>query len=121
MFVVQDKETGLFYRNTGGGRGRRRQDGDWVADLQDVIPFRTMGAVRNVFMSLGSILYDFNSAKRNGLLAHECCKELKWSCYRGVTNKCEHYKAAEEARKQKARSKYTVFKVRLQLQAEQDL
>lgn len=122
MFVVQNKETGLYCRNTSGGRGQRhRADGDWVADLQDVKPFRTMAAVRNNFMSLGTIVYDFSRPKWEKKLKHACCGEIKRSSQGGVTNKCEHYHAAVEARKLKQRAKYRVFKVLLVLGDEHGL
>ena len=120
MFIVQNRETGLYWRNT-TGRGHWRAGSDWVSDLQDVKPFRNMAAVRNVFMSTGSVIYNFHRARRENKLQHACCSYLKWTPRRGATNKCEHYKAAVEARKQQARDKYRVFKVELIRKAEQEL
>ena len=121
MFVVQDRETGLYYRNTAGGRGKRRNNGDWIADLQDVKPFRTMAAVRNGFASVSDVFYNIQCRKWDKLPVAPCCANVKWSSSRGVTNKCEHYKAAEQVRKAKARLRYRVFKVSLVKGEEQEL
>ena len=121
MFVVQDRETGLYYRNTAGGRGKRRNNGDWVADLQEVKPYRTMAAVRNAFSGVGDVFYAIQRRKWNKEPVAECCAGVKWSSSGGITRKCKHYKAAEAVKKAEARLRYRVLKISIVLGEEQEL
>jgi hypothetical protein len=120
MYIVQNRKTGLYYRNT-SGRAWRRKDGDWVSDLQDVKPFRNMAAVRNVFAGTGGVYYDFSRRKWENQDMPECCKQMKWSSNGGVTRQCQHYKDAVRAVQDKARAKYRVLRVRLVLNGEEEL
>ena len=120
MFIVQDRNTGLFYRNS-RSNGKRYGRPEWVADLSEVLPIRTLNAVRQLFKSTGHIQYQFNRrtwAKDTTL--PECCKQLGYN--RGkVTNQCEHYKAAVAAFHEEVRRKYHVFRVELAIQEESEL
>lgn len=122
MFVIQNKETGLYYRNTAGGRGQRRNNGDWTADLQEVKPYRTMAAVRREFIGLTQVHYQFSRRRwEKDPTLPKCCAAVTWSSSRGIKNKCEHYVAAEEARRQRARDRYRVFRVRIEHDGEEQL
>jgi hypothetical protein len=120
MFIVQDRETGLYYRNS-RSNGKRYGRSEWVADIVEVLPIRTLNAVRQLFKSTGSIQYEFNRRRwQKDSTLPACCKLLGYRNGK-VTNQCDHYKAAVVARHEEVRRKYRVFKVALSIAGEEEL
>lgn len=119
MFIVQDKHTGLYYRNS-RSNGKRYGRPEWTSDLAEVLPIRSLNAVRQMFKSTSYIQYEFNRRKwQKDPTLLECCANLGYR--KGKTiNQCEHYKTAIQAARQKAEAKYRVIEVSLNLGQEQD-
>jgi hypothetical protein len=120
MFIVQNRETGLYYRNS-RSNGKRYGRSEWVADITQVLPIRTLNAVKQLFKSTGHIQYEFNRRKwTKDPTLPECCKQLGYHSGK-VINQCEHYKAAITTYHEEVRRKYRVFRVELTTCEEQEL
>lgn len=120
MYIVQDRETGLYYRNS-RSNGRRYGRAEWIRNIEEVLPIRSLNAVRQLFKSTGSIQYAFNRRKwEKDPTLPECCKQLGYRSGK-VTNQCEHYKAAVTAHYERVSRKYRVFKVSLNIEQEWEL
>lgn len=118
MFVIRRRVDGKYWRNDKRGVWRRNDDGVWVADLQDVKPFRTKAAAKTSLPS-NKNFWDWSRARYHAARdgnppIPDCCKAVKHS-YRGVTNKCSHVKAAEQADHDWWDANYELMPVKLSL------
>jgi len=109
MIVVQRRADGLYYMNNTGNYSRREH---WTNDLSEVKPFR---GLRGALSSFAPTSFYWGpgwseTPSTPSTFVDSCCSKVKTS-WRGVTNKCEHYKAKQEASKQAFREKYKLVEV----------
>jgi len=119
MFVVRRRSDGKFRRNSGGSIWRKMRPSEWVEDLAEVKPYRTIGAIRaSIGPGKGTTGYHFSEKVRKGELTNDCCKAVKWNVLRGYINKCRHLKAMEQAEDAKFDRLYEIPPVKLVLVTE---
>lgn len=100
MLVVQRKSDGLYYRGLRSNSGYGREQ--WTADINDVLPFRNMSAVKNVLRPTRQFKGE-----------EECCKAVKWN-YNGYKNLCKHFKAQRATEEAQFWLRYRVFAANIQ-------
>lgn len=118
MYIIQRRSDGLYWRNT-GGRPWGRTD-NWVSDLQEVKPFRTVGSILASFAPVDNAwrayTTDRKTYERKKNLP-ECCKAVKWNFGRGWKNKCAHFKYIEKQNREDFYKKYAIYPVAIVIAA----
>ena len=115
MFVVRRIADGKYRRNSSGSICRKMRPDEWVTDLKDVKPYRTVAAAKNsVGGPIQNAAWRFNQNLRNGALDNDCCKAVEWT-YSGYKNKCQHFNAEVFKAEREFSETYEILPVKLTL------